>query len=78
MNQSVSYNDAMFFAEVNSYITHDDDRKLIKHAYDYAKVKHEGQYRKSGEPYFVHLINVGTILAQLRVGPSTIAAGLQC
>lgn len=33
------------------YITNEDDMKLIKKAYDYIMVKHEGQKRKSGEPY---------------------------
>ena len=41
----------------------------------YASEKHAGMFRKSGEPYFVHLVNVAYILTTLRVGPKTIAAG---
>ena len=40
------------------YITNEDDMKLIKKAYDYIMVKHEGQKRKSGEPYTIHLVLV--------------------
>ncbi len=43
------------------YITNEDDMKLIKKAYDYIMVKHEGQKRKSGEPYTIHLIRVAYI-----------------
>ena len=37
---------------------------------------HKDQFRKSGEPYIIHPLNVGYILATLRGGPQTIAAGL--
>ena len=50
--------------------------KLIKKAYDYIMVKHEGQKRKSGEPYTIHLIWVAYILSTLQTGPLTITAGL--
>jgi len=49
---------------------------LIKKALNYANEHHGGQFRRSGEPFIVHLWNVGYILATLRVGPKTIAAGL--
>ena len=58
------------------YITNEDDMKLIKKAYDYIMVKHEGQKRKSGEPYTIHLIWVVYILSTLQTGPLTITAGL--
>lgn len=58
------------------YITNEDDMKLIKKAYDYIMVKHEGQKRKSGEPYTIHLIWVAYILSTLQTGPLTITAGL--
>ena len=51
------------------YITNEDDMKLIKKAYDYIMVKHEGQKRKSGEPYTIHLIWVAYILSTLQTGP---------
>lgn len=58
------------------YITKQEDRDLIKKAYNYMIEKHEGQYRRSGEPYFHHLIEVAYILVTLQCGPATICAGL--
>lgn len=58
-----------------SYISREEDRALIKRAYQYADDKHAGILRKSGEPYIHHLIEVAFILASLQGGPHTIAAG---
>lgn len=58
------------------YITIPKDRKLIEDAYHYACSRHEGQKRKSGDPYIVHPIAVAYFLAELHTGPETIAAGL--
>jgi GTP diphosphokinase / guanosine-3',5'-bis(diphosphate) 3'-diphosphatase len=58
-----------------TYITNDEDRALIKRAYEFADQKHAGILRKSGEPYIHHLIEVAYILASLQGGPHTIAAG---
>lgn len=62
--------------EVKKYITNEKDILEIKEAYEFAHKMHDGQYRKSGEPYIVHIIHVGYILATLRVGPQTVVAGL--
>ena len=59
-----------------NYITNEDDRKNIERAYAFILEKHNGQLRKSGEPYYHHLIEVAYILATLHVGPATIIAGL--
>ncbi|MBR0474538.1 MAG: bifunctional (p)ppGpp synthetase/guanosine-3',5'-bis(diphosphate) 3'-pyrophosphohydrolase [Erysipelotrichaceae bacterium] len=66
----------MFFSQVRTYINDPDSLAMIEKAYDYAEDKHKDQKRKSGEPYFVHLQNVGYILATLHSGPQTIVAGL--
>ena len=58
------------------YIKNDEDRKKINEAYELVEKKHAGQFRKSGEPYVHHLIEVAYILATLEVGPETIIAGL--
>lgn len=71
--QAVSFEEVM--EEVKKYIKKDENIDLITRAYLCAKEHHEGQFRKSGEPYLIHLIQVAYILAQLRTGPSTIAAG---
>jgi len=62
-------------AEAKSYITKPESLALIAKAANYASEKHAGQFRRSGEPYIIHLTNVAYILATLRVGPQTIAAG---
>ncbi len=59
-----------------TYIHAESSQKLIRKAYEYAALKHEGQKRKSGEDYIHHPIEVAYILAQLHSGPATIAAGL--
>ncbi|MBL4951275.1 bifunctional (p)ppGpp synthetase/guanosine-3',5'-bis(diphosphate) 3'-pyrophosphohydrolase [Neobacillus sp. YIM B02564] len=48
---------------------------LVKKAYEYAKHAHREQYRKSGEPYIIHPIQVAGILADLEMDPATVAAG---
>ncbi len=57
-----------------SYISSVDDRKRIRAAYDFIIEKHDGQLRKSGEPYYHHLIEVAYIIANLHAGPNTIIA----
>lgn len=59
-----------------NYITNPSDRQNIEDAYSFILQKHEGQLRKSGEPYYHHLIEVAYILANLQAGPATIIAGL--
>lgn len=58
------------------YITNQEDRDSIRRAYDFILEKHQWQVRKSGEPYYHHLLEVAYILATLQCGPSTIIAGL--
>ncbi|WP_022767270.1 RelA/SpoT family protein [Butyrivibrio sp. NC2007] len=53
-----------------------DDITLIEKAYNQARQAHEGQLRKSGEPYIIHPLCVGIILADLEMDKETIAAGL--
>ena len=50
------------------------DEKLIKKAYEFANLKHDGIFRKSGEPYVQHLIEVAYICASLQSGPVTICS----
>ena len=53
-----------------------DDDTLIEKPYHTADAAHEGQKRKSGEPYIIHPICVAIILAELEMDKETIAAGL--
>jgi GTP pyrophosphokinase len=52
------------------------DRDLVLRAYKVADHAHQGQVRASGEPYINHCLAVASILAELRVPPSVVAAGL--
>ena len=52
------------------------DLGLIERAYQVAERAHEGQTRKSGEPYITHPLAVAQILADLGIGAKTIAAAL--
>ena len=53
-----------------------DGYLLVERAWKFAEKAHEGQVRKSGEPYFTHPCLVASILTDLMIDPPTIAAGL--
>lgn len=52
------------------------DLALVERAFRAAEKAHEGQLRRSGEPYISHPLAVAQILAELGIGPVTIAAAL--
>jgi len=54
----------------------DADVDLIRHAYDVAAFCHQGQLRKSGDPYVTHPRTVATILARLRADDQTLCAAM--
>ncbi len=62
-------------ASVEIYHT-PENAQLVEKAWYYSERMHEGQYRKSGEPYFTHPVAVATTLAELMMDGATIAAGL--
>jgi len=51
------------------------DIAFINRAYEYAKEAHKEQFRKSGEPYIIHPIQVAGILVDLKMDTETIAGG---
>src|SRR6266852_3213728 len=53
-----------------------DDLSIVKKAYDYSLKNHEGQTRASGEPYLVHPLEVALVLAEMKMDPVAVAAGL--
>ena len=73
-------NELVTFEDVKNvfskYITSPQDQALIEKAYLFADKKHEGQVRKSGDPYICHCLGVAKILAELQAGPQTICVGL--
>ena len=52
------------------------DTSLIERVHDLASRAHEGQTRKSGDPYIIHAEMTAEILAQLQLDSATVAAGL--
>ena len=53
-----------------------DDISMIEKAYKVASEAHKNQFRKSGEPYIIHPLNVAIILADLKLDKETIVAGI--
>ena len=66
---------AQFLEDLKKY-NENYDLEIIGAAFDMAYKLHEGQLRKSGEPYFIHPIAVSKILAQLGMDEATIVGGL--
>ena len=59
-----------------SYINSDEEKEEIRKAYLFADMKHRGQFRKSGEEYIIHPLNVGIILTTIYADSETIEAAL--
>src|SRR3989344_1555932 len=52
------------------------DEGVLRHAYTFAEEAHHGQMRVSGEPYVTHCLATAMILAEMRMPPTIIIAGL--
>lgn len=69
-------------ASINDIITELKKRKrranvkLVQKAYEFASKNHEGQLRKSGEPYIIHPLDVAYILTTIDLDEETICAAL--
>ena len=66
---------AQLIARVKKYHPSTDISQIEK-AYNIASKAHEGQFRKSGEPYIIHPLSVALILADLELDKETIVGGL--
>jgi GTP pyrophosphokinase len=62
--------------QIKTYLSKPEHLDFIRRAFDFAFIKHQGQLRKSGEPYIIHPTQVAITLAEYRVDPNTIVAGL--
>jgi len=60
--------------KVSAYVS-EDDISFINRAYKYAYEAHKNQYRRSGDPYIIHPVQVAGILVGLQMDPETIASG---
>jgi len=61
--------------KVNEYVA-DTDLDIIERAYIYSARVHEGQVRLSGEPYLSHPLEVAGILADMKLDPESVVAGI--
>lgn len=52
------------------------DTQLVAKASEFASRAHEGQTRKSGEPYLIHLLEVAHILTEMRMDTSSVVAAI--
>ncbi len=66
---------AVLFKEWSGYLKPEDITQL-ESAYHFSKAAHEGQFRKSGEPYISHPLAVADILAQWHMDPQALTAAL--
>ena len=62
--------------EIKKYNSNENELEKINKAYKLAQEKHEGQFRKSGEPYIIHPLNVALILTTIYADYETISAAL--
>ena len=74
MNLEYPYNYQNVEDMASKYLP-EEQIKIIKESYELAKDAHEGQFRKSGEPYILHPIQVAGIVTELKLDYATICAG---
>src|SRR3954454_13838673 len=52
------------------------DLELVKRTYEFAAKAHDGQLRRSGDPYVVHPLGVAATIADLKLDVPSVCAGL--
>ncbi len=80
MCEKNGYNEVIhLYSELRSLISdnfNDEQKDLIDRAYKLAEAAHNGQLRKSGQPYIIHPLSVAIILAQMGMDVASLAAAL--
>ncbi len=80
MCENKDYNEVMeLYSELQSLTSdnfNDEQKDLVERAYKLAEEAHNGQLRKSGQPYIIHPLSVAIILAQMGMDAASIAASL--
>jgi len=71
-----TYNIDDLIERVRTYISDEKEIESITEAYNFAKEKHEGQFRLSGEEYINHPLSTAIILTTVYADAATICAGL--
>ena len=65
----------LLLRDASSYLKQEDVRQL-QSAYEFSEAAHDGQYRRSGEPYISHPVAVATILAHWHLDSQALTAAL--
>ncbi len=73
--ETVDLSTENFIKEMSEINPKYDDSVIVR-AYEIARSLHEGQFRKSGEPYIIHPVAVAKILANFGMDNETVVAGL--
>jgi RelA/SpoT family (p)ppGpp synthetase len=60
---------------LSSYLEPEQINQVCR-AYHYAEQAHEGQYRRSGDPYIIHPLAVANILSQMHMDPQSLMAAM--
>lgn len=74
-NKTIIPTAEQYIQEMKEYNSKYDDPSVAK-AFSFAVKLHDGQFRKSGEPYIIHPIAVSKILASFGMDKATVIAGL--
>lgn len=74
INQNLDFNE--LYEKIKTYNNNTEQLKKIKEAYTLAEEKHKNQFRKSGEAYIIHPLNVAYILTDIKADYETICAAL--
>lgn len=61
--------------EMASHYMNKEHLAIVEKAYKFARDAHREQFRKSGEPYIIHPVQVAGILVELHMDPQTVASG---
>jgi len=71
-----NFNFTILIENIKTYITEEYKLNLITKAYNLANEKHYGQFRRSGEAYIIHPLNVTQILVDINADYETLCAAL--
>lgn len=74
INQDLNFERLMY--NIKTYIDDPKKLKMIEKAYNLANEKHKNQFRKSGEAYIIHPLNVAAILTEIKADYETLCAAL--
>ena len=74
VNQDLDFN--MLYEKIKTYNKNKEQLKLIEKAYRLAEEKHSNQFRKTGEEYIIHPLNVAYILTDIQADYETICSAI--